>query len=196
LLAVLDTGVLAAPIGVVDKARARRASLDSLLEGLLDQAGFEMVGRSPAEDFAAIEVHDGGQIEPALDGKDVSNVADPDPVGGGDWWGLNQMVLGDGQAVTRVGSFGSEGAFLAGFEFEGLHMASDAIAAARNTRALQTNRQARAAIGSAILDKEAGELIAEDLVLPGTSAGWAMGPGVVGAARDLEDLAQSANGIE
>lgn len=193
---VLATGVLGAAIGVVDKAWVRRASLRSLLEGLLDQAGFEMVRSSPAEDSAAIEVHDGGQIEPALEGEDISNVADPNPVEGGDWWRLGQTVLSDGQAVTRVGGFGSEGAFLAGFELQGLHLASDAIAAARNTCALQTNRQAWAAIGSAIFDKEAGQLSAEDLVLPRTSARWAMGPGVVRTARDLQDLAQMANGIE
>src|SRR5215471_5230511 len=101
-----------------------------------------MVPCSPAEDSAAIEVHDGGQIEPALNGEDISNVADPHPIGGSDWWGLSQAILSDGQAVTRIGGFGSEGALLAGFELEGLHMASNAIAAARNTCALQTNRQA------------------------------------------------------
>ena len=135
-MAVLAAGVLAAAIGVVDKAWVRRASVRSLVEGLLDQAGFEMVRSGPAEDSAAIEVHDGGQVEPALEGEDISNVANPHPVGGSDWWGLSQTILSDGQAVTRVGGFGSEGAFLAGFELEGLHMASDTVAAAGNTCAL------------------------------------------------------------
>lgn len=40
-----------------------------------------MIGRSPSDDLSAAEVHDNGQVEPALEGGHVSDVTDPDPIG-------------------------------------------------------------------------------------------------------------------
>jgi hypothetical protein len=39
-----------------------------------------MIGHRPADDPAAVEVHDGSQIEPALIGLYVGDVGEPDPV--------------------------------------------------------------------------------------------------------------------
>src|SRR5258708_25259425 len=45
-----------------------------------------MIRHRPADDPAAVQIHDGGQIEPALIGLDVGDIGEPDPVrrsGGG-----------------------------------------------------------------------------------------------------------------
>jgi hypothetical protein len=39
-----------------------------------------MIRHRPADDPAAVEVHNGGQIEPALIGLDIGDVGEPDPV--------------------------------------------------------------------------------------------------------------------
>lgn len=41
-----------------------------------NQGSMERVGELPSEDAAAEEIHDHGQIEPALPGGDVGDVAD------------------------------------------------------------------------------------------------------------------------
>jgi len=39
-----------------------------------------MIRHRPADDPAAVQIHDGGQIEPALIGLDVGDIGEPDPV--------------------------------------------------------------------------------------------------------------------
>ena len=46
-------------------------------EGVGDQVGAQVVGGGPADDPAGGEVDDGGQVEPALPGGDVGDVAAP-----------------------------------------------------------------------------------------------------------------------
>src|SRR4029077_5083981 len=67
------------------------------------QLGAQMIRHRPADDLAAVEVHDRGQIKPALISLDVGDVGEPDPVWrGGDEVALKQ-VRGDREVVTAVG---------------------------------------------------------------------------------------------
>ena len=50
-------------------------------------------GRGPAQDAAAVEVHDASQIDPAFDGRDSSDVDDPELIRGG-WRGAVQQQIG------------------------------------------------------------------------------------------------------
>src|SRR5258708_32658807 len=62
-----------------------------------------MIRHRPADDPAAVQIHDGGQIEPALIGLDVGDIGEPDPVrrsGGG---GALEQVRRDSGVVTAVG---------------------------------------------------------------------------------------------
>src|SRR3981081_4301751 len=62
-----------------------------------------MIAHRPADDPAAVQVHDGGQVEPSLTGLDVGYVGEPDPVRrSGDEVPIEQ-VRGDRQVVTAVG---------------------------------------------------------------------------------------------
>src|SRR5208282_5529442 len=49
-------------------------------EGVFDQLGAHVVGQGPADDPAAGQVDDRGQVGPALPGRDVGDVADIAPV--------------------------------------------------------------------------------------------------------------------
>ena len=50
--------------------------------GRQDQLGVDVWVHGPADDPSAVEVHDAGQIEPTFFGGDVSDVGDPDLIGG------------------------------------------------------------------------------------------------------------------
>ena len=41
-----------------------------------------MILESPADDFAAEQIHESGQVKPALAGPEVGDIGDPDLVGG------------------------------------------------------------------------------------------------------------------
>src|SRR5882762_3302295 len=62
-----------------------------------------MILHRPADDPAAVQVHDGSQIQPSLIGLDVGDVGEPDPVRrSGDKVPLEQ-VRGDREIVTAIG---------------------------------------------------------------------------------------------
>src|SRR3984893_4499527 len=62
-----------------------------------------MIRHPPADDLAAVEVHDRGQIKPALLSLDVGDVGEPDPVWrGGDEVAVEQ-VRGDREVVPAIG---------------------------------------------------------------------------------------------
>src|ERR1700694_1895357 len=62
-----------------------------------------MIAHRPADDLAAVQVHDGGQIEPALIGLDVGDVGEPDPVRRGGGEVSLEQVRGYREVVTAVG---------------------------------------------------------------------------------------------
>src|ERR1700760_3970974 len=63
-----------------------------------------MIRHRPADDLAAVEVHDRGQIKPALISLDVGDVGQPDPVRRGGAEIALEQVRGDREVVTAVGS--------------------------------------------------------------------------------------------
>jgi hypothetical protein len=71
---------LNAAIGMVDQAGVRPLRRDGHLQCCQRQAGAQMIGHRPTHDPAAVEVHDGGQIEPSLIGLDVGDIGEPDAV--------------------------------------------------------------------------------------------------------------------
>jgi hypothetical protein len=65
--------------------------------------GAQMIAHRPADDPAAVEVHDGGQVEPALVGFDVGDVSKPDPVRGRCGKVAIEQIGRDRQVVPAVG---------------------------------------------------------------------------------------------
>src|ERR1700732_1371891 len=62
-----------------------------------------MIAHRPADDLAAVQVHDGGQIEPALIGLDVGEIGEPDSVRRGGGEVSLKQVRRDREVVTAVG---------------------------------------------------------------------------------------------
>ncbi len=77
-LAVAVAGVLAAPIRVVDESGRWPASGDGHVEGVEGDAGGQTGAHRPADDPAGEEIEHDREIEPALAGRDVSNVGQPE----------------------------------------------------------------------------------------------------------------------
>ena len=72
-----------------------------------------------------------------------------------------------------------ESPFLTGLELERVHLASHAVAAARDAQPLQADRQTRAAVNLAMSDKEGGQSFPKELIIPGSPAERAAAPGIV-----------------
>ena len=69
-------GVWAAPIGVEDRLGADQAGAVGVVQGVANQVRVKGVGQVPAKDATAETIHDQGQVEPALGGGNVGDVAD------------------------------------------------------------------------------------------------------------------------
>ena len=161
----VSAGVLDATIGMMEQAGFGTTRVNGLEHGLLNQGGFEMGRSSPADDFSAEEIHDGGQVKPTLSGKDVSDVTDPNAIGRFGFWCSGQAIGREGMRMMGVGGFGFKGTFLPGFELQLAHVPGDPIAAARQALAFEADRETGAAINFAVGDKEGGESFSELLVL-------------------------------
>src|SRR5450631_4644254 len=107
-----------------------------------------MILHRPAHDPAAVEIQDGGQIEPALIGLDIGDVGKPDPVRrGGDEVALEQ-VRGDREVVTAVGGAHPSWPRHDGPDTVAAHQSLDATAARPAALSPQLGMDARAAIAA------------------------------------------------
>src|SRR6185312_1128813 len=160
-----------------------------LLEGFFHQGGFQGIAGGPTDDAPAVKIHDGGQIEPALGGGHVSDVAPPHAIDG--LWPtlLCQPVGRNGMGMIGIGGFRSKGPFLAGFELQGPQVARHPITAAREAQPLQAHPQTPTAVDLALADKEMAQLLAQPLVVLCAPARLPPSPGVVGTAWNLQSMA-------
>src|SRR3984893_14578413 len=108
-----------------------------------------MIAHRPADDLAAVQVHDGGQIEPALIGLDVGDVGEPDPVRRGDGEAPREKMRGGREVVTPVGGAPPPWPRHDGADTVTAHQSLDATAAHPAALRLQLDMDARAAIASA-----------------------------------------------
>jgi len=191
-LPVIVAGVLAATIGVMNEPGLGTACVDRLRQGVLDEAGFEMRSGGPADDFAAVKVHDRRQVKPALlGGEHISDIADPYAIDG--LWRRchRQHIAGNRVRMPGVSRLWAEGPFLAGFEPQGAHMPGHAIAATGNTQPAQTNGQTRAAINLTLSMEQLLERLSQTLICLRPCAGNPLPPGVIGTTRHPQGGTQS-----
>src|ERR1700726_1928283 len=107
-----------------------------------------MIRHRPADDLAAVEVHDRGQIEPSLIGLDVGDVGEPDPVRrGGDEVALEQ-VRGDREVVAAIGGAHPSWPRHDGPDTVEAHQSLDATAARPPALSPQLGMDARAAVAA------------------------------------------------
>src|SRR4051812_28515172 len=102
-LAVGLGGVLDPCVTVMDQAGFRPAALQGHDQRVHAQPGPEVVGHAPADDLARGQVLDRGRVQPALVGRQVADVGQPDGVGPlGDEVAVEQGP-GDPQGVAGGG---------------------------------------------------------------------------------------------
>src|ERR1700731_1877476 len=107
-----------------------------------------MIRHRPADDLAAVEVHDRGQIDPALIGLDVGDVGEPYLVRrGGDEVALEQ-VRGDREVVPAVGGAHPSWPRHDGPDTVAAHQSLNATAARPTALSPQLGMDARVAVAA------------------------------------------------
>ena len=123
-----------------------------------------MILHRPADDLAAVEVQDGGQIEPALIGLDIGDVGEPDPVRRSGGEVAIEQVRSDREIVAAVG-----GPYPARPRHDGpdavtAHQSLDAAAARPTALGLQFGMDARAAIASTGVAMDPSDVLDEPTI--------------------------------
>ena len=112
-LLVVIASVLAASVGVRQQPLAWQTSLHRQLQRIDHEASFHVFGQGPADHTPRVEVLNGGQVQPALAGRDVGDVRCPRFMGGfrlelpvEKVLGRRQVMVGVGRATKLSGRFG------------------------------------------------------------------------------------------
>jgi hypothetical protein len=194
-LTIILGSILNTPIGMVDQAAARPLRRDGHRQGCQGQVGAQMVLHRPADNPAAIQVHDGGQIEPAPIGLDVGDVGEPDAVRRGSYEVPIQQVRGDRKLVPAVGGPHPPWPRHDGPDAVMAHQSLDAAAARPAALGLQFDMDARAAIASTGVAMDPLDVVDEFTIGGRASALRARAPGIIAGRRYFEHLAQHPHRI-
>src|SRR6202790_1657966 len=148
-----------------------------------------MIAHRPADDLAAVQIHDGGQIEPALIGLDVGDVGEPDPVrcGGGEV--PLEQVRCNREVVAAVGGPHPSWPRHDGPDTVTAHQSLDATAARPAALRPQFGMEARTAVASTGVAVDPLDVVDEFTVGGGSPALRACAPGIIAGRRDLEHVA-------
>src|SRR6202023_1095130 len=154
-----------------------------------------MIRHRPADDLAAVEVHDRGQIKPALISLDVGDVGEPDPVRRGGYEVALEQVRGNREVVTAVGGAHPSWPRHDSPDTVAAHQSLDATAACPTALGPQLGMDARAAIASAGVAMDPLDVVDEVTIGGGSPALRARAPGIIAGRRDTEHVAQDRHRI-
>src|SRR5204863_2070863 len=99
---IVARGILDASIGVMHETSRWPPCLYGHPQGCQRKLSAQMIAHGPADDPTAVQVHDGGEVEPALIGLDVGDVGEPYLIWCGSGEAALQQVRGDRQVVTAI----------------------------------------------------------------------------------------------
>src|SRR6201998_4146340 len=154
-----------------------------------------MIRHRPADDLAAVEVHDRGQIKPALISLDEGDGGEPDPVRrGGDEVALEQ-VRGDREVVTAVGSAHPSWPRHDGPDTVAAHQSLDAAATRPAALSPQLGMDAGAAIAAIGIAVNPLDIVDEFTGGGGSRALRARPPSIIASRRDAEHAAHDLHRI-
>lgn len=102
-LLVSAGGVLEATVGVEDEAMGWLAALGGHIQRGEGKVGVDAIGEGVADDLLGAKVFHNGAVEPALIGRDISNIADPGSVRLGEREAAREEVRRDGMGMPGVG---------------------------------------------------------------------------------------------
>jgi hypothetical protein len=196
LRAVFAAGVLHASIGMKEEFARGLAMLDGHAQGGQDQGALKIILHGPADDPAAVEIHDCGQVEPAFASRDVGDIADPDLVDASGGRPLGQVIGRDGMIMVAVGGADAKRAPASSHQAPFSHEPFDALMVAVLATGLELVSQARAAVVLFGLQKEAFNEKKELLIVLLARAGLAFAPRVVRAAGQPQSAAEIGDRIE
>ena len=125
---IIETGVLDAAIRMKDQACGRLTLGQGHAPSGQDQFGIDVLAHGPAGQSAAVKVKDARQINPAFVGGDISDVTEPDLVGGRGCRQRRQAIGGDGLVMVAIRGADPEAAFGAAPEALLTHQAGDWLA--------------------------------------------------------------------
>ena len=190
-------GVLDTPVCVEEQSGWRSAMQGRHGEGCQDKCGIDCRAHGPANDSAAVEIQDTGEIEPALGGGDVGDVSDPDLVGGSGLWGFSQVIGSDGVVVVAVGGLDAVAALLASADAPALHETGNTVASMSTSTGTEFVGDPGRAVGLAAFGMDDGDLLNQCLILSGAEPGTLASaiPVVEPAGRDLEVVAKRRDGM-
>jgi len=177
--------------------RGKRLTMfDRHSEGVEGQAGFEIFLHGPADDFAAEEIHDAGQIEPTFASGNVGNVADPNLVDAGRRALSGQAIGGDGMRMVAVGGTDAKTATAPSDQAVLAHEFFDAFTTAGVAAGSENVSEAWAAVRTLKFGEEAFKDELELRIGALASGGLTIEPGVVGAAAELQSAAELTDGVK
>jgi len=154
---IFGAGVLATPIGMMQEAlrRKRLSMFESHLEGLESEAGLQILLHGPADDFAAVEIHDRCQVEPAFPGGNIGNVADPNLIHAGGCGPARQTIGGDWMIMVALGGADAKATPAPGDQALFAHEPFDPFVITMVAAFFEHVSQAWAAVGALELNKNA-----------------------------------------
>src|SRR5579864_7913394 len=154
-----------------------------------------MVLHGPADDLATVEIHDSGQIEPALVGVDVGNVSEPDQV----WCGGNEVpfdqIWSDRVTMPAVGGSRPSRPCHDRVNAMTAHQSLDPATAHAAALGLQFDMNAGAAIPPAIVAVDLLDILQQFAIFSGSRTFRARAPSVIAGSRDVEHLAHDPHRI-
>src|SRR5882757_1666871 len=154
-----------------------------------------MILHRPADDPAAVQVHDGGQIQPSLIGLDVGDVGEPDPVRRSGGKVALEQVRGDREIVTAVGGTHPSWPRHDGANAVMAHQPLDPTSAHPAALNLQLDMDTRATIASMVVAMDQPDVVHELTVGGGTRALRAQAPGIIAGRRDTERIAHDPHRV-
>ena len=118
----------------------------AICSALTTEFAAQMIGHRPADDLATPQIHDQRQIHPALGGRHISDVLEPDLIRAGGRRSLGQPVGRDGLVVVAVGGAGHKTRLGLRPQAMFVHQPGDPVFTALIAAGLKLFRHARTAV--------------------------------------------------
>ena len=145
-----------------------------------------MIPHRPADDLAAVEVHDRSQKKPALISLDVGDVGEPDLARRGSDEIALEQVRGDRKLVTAVGGTHPSWPRHDGPDTVAAHQSLNPTAVRPTALSPQLGMDARAAIASIGVAMNSLDIVDELTIGGGPRALWARPPSIIASRGDAE----------
>ena len=188
-------GVLHAAIRMHQQALAGAALGAGHLQRADHEFAAQMIGHRPADDLATPQIHDQRQIHPALGGRHISDVLEPDLIRAGGRWSLGQPVGRDGLVVVAVGGAGHKTRLGLRPQAMFVHQPGDPVFTALIAAGLKLFRPARTAVTGFLALPQGLDFCQQLPVGLLARRGFAHASGVITGTAHREGHAQFGQGI-